>query len=224
MIGLGLSIVTVAVNALVRAAGGGGGVAATWDPATLNGAAGSLSVDKLTVFTPDADTYTNVRSTTSRSTGKVHVEATLTFVGPADGGETAFGIVPSTWDYTDVTGSGLLPGLAASAFLGYVKEGAADATQTFYTAPMTSGQTAAIEADLDAGKGWIKDQGATGWIGGGDPAAGTSPSFTFTPGTFYVGAQMYSGDDSTPVSVEVNLGASAFSVAVSTGFSAWNAA
>jgi hypothetical protein len=35
--------------------------------------------------------------------------------------------------------------------------------------------------DFDAGKAWVG--GASGWFGGGNPSAGTSPFFTFTPNT-----------------------------------------
>lgn len=37
--------------------------------------------------------------------------------------------------------------------------------------------------DIDAGKAWcgISNRNSGAWIGGGDPAAGTSPTFTFTP-------------------------------------------
>lgn len=44
------------------------------------------------------------------------------------------------------------------------------------------GQRCRIAVDLDNGRVWLAYFGATGWVGGGDPAAGTSPTFTFTPG------------------------------------------
>jgi lysophospholipase L1-like esterase len=38
--------------------------------------------------------------------------------------------------------------------------------------------------DVDAGRAWVTASNRTGsWIGGGDPAAGTSPTFTFTAGS-----------------------------------------
>lgn len=38
-----------------------------------------------------------------------------------------------------------------------------------------------LAVDIDAGKLWMGPVG--GYVGGGDPATGTSPTFTFTPGT-----------------------------------------
>lgn len=49
----------------------------------------------------------------------------------------------------------------------------------------TVGQYHRIAVDVDAGKVWlaISNRSSGAWIGGGDPAAGTSPTFTFTPNT-----------------------------------------
>lgn len=53
---------------------------------------------------------------------------------------------------------------------------------------------ARMAVDLDAGKVWLSQFGNTSWIGGGDPALGTSPTYTFTPsGTYYVALCPYHG-------------------------------
>jgi hypothetical protein len=47
-------------------------------------------------------------------------------------------------------------------------------------------QTARMAVDLDAGKIWLSKFGSSSWLGGGDPASGTSPTFIFTPsGDYY---------------------------------------
>lgn len=49
----------------------------------------------------------------------------------------------------------------------------------------TIGQYHRWAIDIDAGKAWagISNRSSGAWIGGGDPATGTSPTFTFTPNT-----------------------------------------
>lgn len=50
-----------------------------------------------------------------------------------------------------------------------------------------TGTNVRLAVDLDAGKLWLSYYGSSTWIGGGDPAAGTSPTFTFSPsGTYYL--------------------------------------
>lgn len=49
------------------------------------------------------------------------------------------------------------------------------------TLGLSVGQKARVALDVPAGKLWIGTP--TAWYGGGDPGAGTLPSFSFTPGT-----------------------------------------
>lgn len=56
---------------------------------------------------------------------------------------------------------------------------------------IADGDNVRIAVDFDAGEAWIGNQ--TVWHGGGDPAAGTTPSFTFTPNTsLLVAASLFS--------------------------------
>lgn len=53
---------------------------------------------------------------------------------------------------------------------------------------------ARMAVDLSAGNLWLSQFGSTAWMGGGDPAAGTSPSYSFTTGgTFYIALCPYHG-------------------------------
>lgn len=59
--------------------------------------------------------------------------------------------------------------------------------------------TMRLAVNIDEGKLWLSRFGESDWIGGGDPATGTSPTFTFTPGgTFYLAASPRSGSSSNP--------------------------
>lgn len=49
---------------------------------------------------------------------------------------------------------------------------------------ITTGGSACVAVDFDAGKIWLGTSALTGtWSGGGNPATGTSPTYTFTPNT-----------------------------------------
>ncbi|QVD49314.1 gene transfer agent host specificity protein [Xanthomonas phage vB_XciM_LucasX] len=43
------------------------------------------------------------------------------------------------------------------------------------------GQVFRIAVDIDAGRVWLGRLGSSAWLGGGDPATNTSPTYTFTP-------------------------------------------
>lgn len=74
-----------------------------------------------------------------------------------------------------------------------------------------------IALDLNAGKIWCKRSSSANWDGGGDPAAGTAPTRTFTPGgTLYPAIGLYD----SPAAAEANFGASAFVGTVPSGFNA----
>jgi hypothetical protein len=73
---------------------------------------------------------------------------------------------------------------------------------------------ARIAVDFDAGRIWLGN--LTTWKNGGDPAAGTSPTFTFTPNTeLFIAAGMYIQFQ------QAWLRVTGFSGSVPTGFSAW---
>lgn len=83
------------------------------------------------------------------------------------------------------------------------------------------GQYSRFAIDFDAGKLWVRNSAAAGWAGGGDPAAGTSPTFTFTPNAhLFVAVGAYAG----PQAATVNFGNEAFLGTVPSGFaSGWTA-
>lgn len=57
-------------------------------------------------------------------------------------------------------------------------------TTTVVSRPTPSiGDRIRMAVDFDAGKLWLSYWGDTSWVGGGDPVAGTSPTYTFTANT-----------------------------------------
>lgn len=71
--------------------------------------------------------------------------------------------------------------------------------------------------DCAAGKGWLRNGSASypAWAGGGDPTAGTSPTFTFTAGTvWYAAVALYVASNVA----DVNFGATAFNGTVPSGY------
>lgn len=78
------------------------------------------------------------------------------------------------------------------------------------------GDVIAWYVDLDAGKAWAWTT-KIGFIGGGDPNTGASPTFTFTANTpFYLFGSAYAGESGT-----LNAGQSAFSSPAKTGYVGW---
>jgi hypothetical protein len=82
-------------------------------------------------------------------------------------------------------------------------------------AAVSASEWARCAVDFDAGAAWFGDQ--SGWDG--DPAAGTDPTWTFTPGTtLYAGFTLYLAGDQ----ITVNFGGSPFNNAAPAGFDAWS--
>lgn len=81
--------------------------------------------------------------------------------------------------------------------------------------PLTNGWKR-FAYDADAGKLWIGD--ATGWFGGGDPAAGTNPTATYAARTkpIYAAGSLY--NVTADKGYTLNYGTSAFQYAVPAGF------
>lgn len=76
---------------------------------------------------------------------------------------------------------------------------------------------ARMAVDIDAGYVWLSYFGTSAWVGGGDPASGTNPTFTFTPGsTCYIAACPRSNSQEI---ILTNNGS--WTYAAPTGFGVW---
>lgn len=81
-----------------------------------------------------------------------------------------------------------------------------------------NGDVMKIAVDVDAGKGWLGVNNS--WLGGGNPATGTSPTFTFSASNWVMMAAsnyLYSGVSGVSLS---NFGQTAFKYSAPSGFKA----
>lgn len=171
----------------------------------------TLSADKLTITTPsNGSNFSSAIADTGPTSGKWYWEVTLNSINNfgwsgaggctlASGGPNPCGI---GWA-TDARDGGMFnTGIWAGTYNS--------------TGAYGGGATSAVAVDYDAGKLWLRSQGA--WIGGGNPAAGTAPTATFTPGT----ALYPMIADRTQVSATANFGETLttkpFKYTVPTGF------
>jgi hypothetical protein len=92
-----------------------------------------------------------------------------------------------------------------------------DTSATPSGTPITTGGRINVAVDFDAGKMWFGLDGS--WVGSGNPASGTNPTYTFTPNAaLYAAISVYGvGQIAT-----LNFGASVFTDTVPSGFSSWN--
>lgn len=137
-------------------------------------------------------------SAAGKSTGRHYAECQLMQLGPAHA--FAFGLHAGTESLSTYLGGD------AASWAAWAVESA----RSTYTGGAQSNVAAAaapainirarMAVDLDAGRLWLSHFGGAGWIGGGDPAAGTAPTYTFTPtGLYYIALNPYHGAE-TPAS------------------------
>lgn len=185
---------------------------ATWSP-TDKSADITLTNGDLTAANLPAASWRTLRTTIGKSSGKHVFEITFSGSTPGNAAMAGFG--------NTATNVGAYPGyngISAS----YQTNTGGSPTGYYNRAGVTvSGPLPAagngpymIALDLTAGKGWI----ATGNVWAqGDPAAGTSPTFTWTPGTtLFPMAAIY---QNSALRATLNAGASSFGNTVPTGFS-----
>lgn len=184
----------------------------TWNPADKASEI-DLSLDLLTA----ARTATNnnqwrlLRSTDAHDAGKYYAEIENQTSVP---NSLMVGLAPGSLSVNTY------PGSSADSFgyhcndssPGYCYNGGA---QYYGDGQLVANSSRArIAVDFDAGYVWLGN--LTSWKNGGDPAAGTSPTFTFTPNTeLYIATGMYISPQ------QAWLRVTGFSGSVPTGFSAW---
>lgn len=183
--------------------GSSAGALATFNPSD-KGTGLSLSGGDLVVSQTVGSTWRSVRATVGKSTGKAVFEMSFSSVtanlasGFADGGASMA---------TFLGGSAKSVAVRSSGFT-------TNGITTAGSVPTGSTNPYMYALDMDNGKGWV----AVGnvWANSGDPAAGTNPSFTWTPGTLiYPGASVFTTGG---ITVTLNAGQSAFSNTVPSGF------
>lgn len=143
----------------------------TWDadsPA-LNGAV-ALTNGNLTGTSTSDDPTGAVTLPSAITSGKVVTKVTLTYPGAASAGQTPVYLI---------VGADLE---TATEFFGFFCDGTAfhDPDNPDLSRPVPSGSSMRLWINQTTGKLWMGND-ASGPAG--DPEAGTSPAFTFTPGT-----------------------------------------
>lgn len=140
-------------------------------------------------------------SAAGKSAGKLYVECIAAQVGPVRG--FGFGLHRGTAALTTYIGGNAngwatwVSGTERRTFTNGVQ-----ANNTTGHSTPSAGIRALMSVDLDEGKVWLTKFGQSTWVGGGNPAAGTSPTYSFTPGgdTFYIALCPYHGQVSPTTS------------------------
>lgn len=194
-------------------AGGGGGGFATLNPAD-KGANLVLSGGNLTVK-HNTSGWQSVRANVGKNSGKWSFEITQDAFGT--GGSLILGLALSaaslsTYIGANANGWGFQPSATPQPFTYH--NGSSTSVPGYPN--LTVGQKVLVAVDITAGKMWCRTTGAAGWARGGDPALGTTPTISFTPGATVFPA--ISCND-TPQQATANFGQSPFSMTVPSGFS-----
>ena len=126
-----------------------------------------------------AASWNSTGSTIYPTTGKWYVEATATSLSGAN--YIGIGLRP-----IGQIGSGEYTGSVAGSYGGILGPGQINPYNggvlgTVLTGTFTGATPISMAVDFDAGKVWFGSNNL--WCGGGNPAAGTSPTYTFTPNT-----------------------------------------
>lgn len=192
-------------------AGGG----SYWNPADKHANVTLSNSDK--TATSAAGGWKAVRGITSHNSGKWYAE----LLNDADGssnGSLLFGVGTSSATLNSFVGSDASGyGIQANNTTGArtYNGGSSSNAGGPYTVP---GERCGVAVDFGAGSIWLSALDSGTWEGGGNPSAGTSPTFTFTPGTALF---LMLAVDSTPqqCTLKNNTGENLYTIP--TGFSMW---
>lgn len=188
------------------------GTFAAWNPSDKHAditLSGSNLIATRTVNTgPD---IVIVRSVTSHNSGKFYAECQATAYSNAVHVEP-FGMAQSTEVLNDFLGN-------TSLSYGYLADGETAFNGTFTANAgnaLAVGEWARLALDMGAGNLWFGD--STGWVGGGDPAAGTTPTYSsVAAATWFLAC----GPGDVNDKMTLNTGGSAFNYTIPSGFTAW---
>jgi hypothetical protein len=177
----------------------------TWNPADLSGM--TLSGGNLTAA---GGNFTGVRATKGLSSGKYYFEITVT--------TTPSGYVGLARSTADLTSGGTTGAVGVTSAGGVEVNGI---TSTGISIGSIGGQVVGIAVDLSSNLIWFRNGASGNWNGNSanNPATGTGgASISAIAGTLFPWFISVFGGTQT---VTANFGASAFSGAVPSGFTAW---
>ena len=164
----------------------------TWNPSdkSLEMTLANSDLDALRVA--DESEHEGVRATASKATGKYYIEFKIVTMDHDDDCYVGFagsGAVLDNNPATEVTtvrwrgGGAVVIGGASAGTLAYVVN-----------------SVLGLSLDFTNGKAWVNKDNGT-WLGGGDPATDTTPTGTFTTGTYFP----WHGTDNAPPSRLTNV-------------------
>lgn len=193
-------------------------VTATWNPSD-KAASVTLSNGNLTAACNSPSPVGAVRATVSRSTGKWYYEVHIdSFSGVAPGPNNPLpGIATSGYPLTGPLGGNATP----SAYSWQGSDGFVtwnSGTFTSVGASFSAGDVVAIAVDLGAGKIWWAKNNV--WISG-DPASGTSPSYSGLSGTFSPAVSVGTANAPGGSQVTARFAAGTFTYTPPSGYSQW---
>jgi hypothetical protein len=197
----------------------------TWNPADKDSSVTLSSANALAAGNA-TDAFRSVRSTTSKSAGKIYHEVQMTL---SPGGATTWmcGIMNSlaglgSYPGADANGVGVYPWTNATG--GFYYNGAITNMTAISSGGATSGKTLGVALDLSAAPKllWATIDGTT-WNNGGtaSPATGVG-GFTITPsGPFFIA---WGGGTNSGISAQATIRpqTSGFVFPIPSGFSPWD--
>jgi hypothetical protein len=188
---------------------------ATWNPADTS-ADIALSGGNLVATRNAGGGWRSSRATQSKNAGKWYFELSRT--AGSDKAQSIYGLMTAASGLSEYPGQ-VISSAGAQALntvdVNLYTNGFAGTFGGQSDVPIGGGFQIAV--DMGTRKVWVKTFGAAGWIGGGDPAAGTSQTFLLT-GTDPIFPAI--GHNLAGVEVTANFGASAFTGTVPSGFNA----
>ena len=183
-----------------------------WNPADVAAGIAVTNNNRTAVRSSGSSAYANVRSITGHSTGKWYAEANpAAFTTNTD--FAAIGLAKATAALTNFFGT------AIGTSYGFYADGNtwfAGASIAHLGNAYAAGEAVRLAGDFGAQKLWFGD--AVGWCGGGDPEAGTLPTYSAVPaGTWFLGCTTFETNDQSIL----NTGQATFVYPVPAGFSVW---
>lgn len=165
--------------------------------------------------------YRMVRGINGLTSGKVYFEVTVTTL--PSGGNFWLGIDASAADFL-TTDPEVIGDIAGQ--WGYQQNAGAATARAFGSSAAATaaaqGDVVCVAADLSLGRMWVRVNGGA-WIGGGDPAANTTPTFT---GMAVAGGSFWGNfrpcvAPGIGTTLTANFGGKTFAQTVPSGFAGW---
>lgn len=210
------SNVLAAAMAMVMAANAGSpppsGTPTTWDPAYK---AAGITLNFADMTATGGTNIQLVRASQSLPSGKTYWEMRHVTTGASGALVNASGLIESAVATSvQVGGPGANLGLYTNAATLYYNNSVVSDH-----ANQTAGViTYAWCHDSATGNVWVGIAGSGAWYGGGDPATGTSPTYTLPAGTWYPACT----PNGSSHSIRANFGGQVFVGAIPSGFSAYD--